>query len=338
MENNAGEYVSLGPWGGKDGEPWSYIARGSVSQIIVHHGDIIDSIIFQSQTGVGSLEYSDKFGGPGGVRTDKVCIHTPAEYLTAIDISYGLYFGHTVISSLRFQTNLAEYGPFSANKAGSVSSSSIPIESGEVVGFHGFTGKYLNALGFYIKPKSSTSPPCPINDWAAIQHQIMKMVVPRDPGPWGAALGKQWDDGVFSAVKQVRVHLASDVNVIRSVQFKYQKADGEVVWSPRHGGPGGGLVKRVILRMRKQTLQTIDVDGIDEMFVGMEGYYGPVEGKSGIEAITSISFYTNRGLYGPYGEEMGKSFTSALCGGKAVGFFGRSGSYLNAIGIHMEYP
>ncbi|XAR61764.1 hypothetical protein NMG60_11016275 [Bertholletia excelsa] len=177
-----GEYVSLGPWGGKDGEPWSYIASGSVSQIIVHHCDVVVSIIFQSETGVGSLAYSDKFGGPGGVRTDKVCIHTPAEYLTAIYISFGLYFGHAAISSLRFQTKLAEYGPFSANKAGSVSSSSIPIESGEVVGL------------------------------------------------------------------------------------------------------------------------------------------------------------SRKGLYGPYGEEMGESFTSALCGGKAVGFFGRSGSYLNAIGIHMEYP
>ncbi|XAR61765.1 hypothetical protein NMG60_11016276, partial [Bertholletia excelsa] len=282
--------VSLGPWGSKDGEPWSYIARGGVSQILVHHGYVIDSIVFQSQTGDGSLEYSDKFGGPA------VCIDTPAEYLTAIHISYGVFSRHTVISSLRIQTNLAEYGPFGANRAGSVSSSSIPIESGEVVGFHGLSGNYLEALGIYIKPKSCISRPRPIKDWAAIQHQIVKMVVPRDPGPWGAALGKQWDDGVFSTVKQVRVLLASDVNVIRSVQIKYQKANGEVVWSPRHGGPRGG---------------STEVGGIDEIFVGIEGFYGPVGDKSGIQAVTLISFYTNRGLHGPLGVERGKYFSSA---------------------------
>lgn len=82
----------------------------------------------------------------------------------------------------------------------------------------------------------------------------------------------------------------------------------------------------------------IRVDGTSEFLVSVEGFYGPVEGKNGCEAIKCITFYSNKRRYGPYGgEEIGTHFSSAQSVGKIVGFFGRAGSYLNAIGVHMEY-
>lgn len=82
----------------------------------------------------------------------------------------------------------------------------------------------------------------------------------------------------------------------------------------------------------------IKVDGTSEFLVSVEGFYGPVEGKNDCEAIKSITFYSNKRRYGPYGgEEIGTHFSSAQSAGKIVGFFGRAGSYLNAIGVHMEY-
>ena len=41
--------------------------------------------------------------------------------------------------------------------------------------------------------------------------------------------------------------------------------------------------------------------------------------------------------YGPNGDEIGQAFTSSVAPGRVVGFHGRSGAYLDAIGVHMEY-
>ena len=81
----------------------------------------------------------------------------------------------------------------------------------------------------------------------------------------------------------------------------------------------------------------IKLDASTEYLVGIMGFYGPVEGNDGFEALRSITFYTNSGKYGPFGNEIGHAFTSSASKGKVVGFFGRSGVYLDSIGVHMEY-
>ncbi|KAI3762848.1 hypothetical protein L1987_53290 [Smallanthus sonchifolius] len=58
--------------------------------------------------------------------------------------------------------------------------------------------------------------------------------MPRDAGPWGAGGGKPWDDGVFSAIKQIRVH-EGELNVIYALQYEYLKKDGKSVLSKLHG-------------------------------------------------------------------------------------------------------
>lgn len=55
----------------------------------------------------------------------------------------------------------------------------------------------------------------------------------------------------------------------------------------------------------------------------------------GPSVIRSITFHTNKGRHGPYGEEQGTAFTSREKEGKIVGFHGRNGLFLDAIGIHM---
>lgn len=81
----------------------------------------------------------------------------------------------------------------------------------------------------------------------------------------------------------------------------------------------------------------IKLDASTEFLVGIMGFYGPVKGNDDYEALRSITLYTNNGRYGPFGEEIGTSFTSSASRGKVVGFHGRSGIYLDAIGVHMEY-
>lgn len=73
-----------------------------------------------------------------------------------------------------------------------------------------------------------------------------------------------------------------------------------------------------------------------EVLIRISGFYGPVS-KEERPAVKSLTFYTSRGQYGPFGEEIGTYFTSATTEGKVVGFHGRSGAYLDAIGVHMQH-
>ncbi|KAH7850537.1 hypothetical protein Vadar_034572 [Vaccinium darrowii] len=325
--------ISIGPWGRLVGEPWAYKADiGRVTHIIVRHGVIIDSISFQAEScdGFKPDESSDRFGGSGGHLTDKVCLIGPVEQLTAISLTLGEFAGQSVISSLSFHTNLNKYGPFGSKSGKSIS---IPIEGGVIFGFHGRAGRYLNAIGIYVAPKTTISWPIGDQDSAPTHLKAlssMNLSVQRDPGPWGAQRGRHWDDGVFQAIKQVIVRTGCAETtgniVIHGIQFEYEQRDGKPFLSPWHGSLSGGQ------------LHKIELDSSGEIILAIEGFYGPVKGTDGFEVITSMSIYTNRRKCGPFGgNEIGTHFSSMLSGGKAVGFFGRSGTYLNAIGLHMEY-
>ncbi|KAI3684839.1 hypothetical protein L6452_34066 [Arctium lappa] len=58
-----------------------------------------------------------------------------------------------------------------------------------------------------------------------------------------------------------------------------------------------------------ELLSMVNLDGTDEYLTGISGFYGPVKGYNGLEAITSITFHTNKRIHGPYGEESGVGYT-----------------------------
>lgn len=80
----------------------------------------------------------------------------------------------------------------------------------------------------------------------------------------------------------------------------------------------------------------INLNSSEEHLVGISGYYGLIDGKDEFEVLRSLSLYSNKGKYGPFGNETGHYFSSPT-GGKVVGFHGKSSMYLDAIGIHTEY-
>lgn len=73
------------------------------------------------------------------------------------------------------------------------------------------------------------------------------------------------------------------------------------------------------------------------MLTCISGFYGPINGYHGARVVKSLTFTTSRRKCGPYGEEIGAFFTSITTEGKVVGFHGRSGMYLDAIGVHMQH-
>lgn len=73
----------------------------------------------------------------------------------------------------------------------------------------------------------------------------------------------------------------------------------------------------------------------EEFLVSVSGHYSPVV-HGGSPVIRSLTFKSNRRMYGPYGVEEGMPFTFSMDGGQVVGFKGRSGWYLDAIGFYLS--
>ncbi|KAF3949947.1 hypothetical protein CMV_024242 [Castanea mollissima] len=318
------ENLKVGPWGGEDGKnSWSFKAnKGGISEIVIMQGWAIDAISFKSDDRSGTFQYSDKFGGNGG-KTEKIMIDWPREYLTSIIGTYQSVwpFGPVVIKSLHIITNVTKYGPYGYEFG---TPFSFLAEGGEIVGFHGRSECFVNSIGVYVK---SLIPFCASNPDYTMQQELddntMNVVVPRGVGPWGGNGGKQWDDGVFSSIHELHLHVGD--SAVHAIQLFYESSEGKIVRSQKHGGTGGDQIHKIKL------------DASTEFLVGIMGFYGPVKGNDDYEALRSITLYTNNGRYGPFGEEIGTSFTSSASRGKVVGFHGRSGIYLDAIGIHMEY-
>ena len=93
----------------------------------------------------------------------------------------------------------------------------------------------------------------------------------------------------------------------------------------------------IIQYLQVKLFLQIKLEYPNEVLICISGYYGSVSRDERPKVIRSLTFYTSRGKYGPFGEEMGTFFTSTTTEGKAVGFHGRSSSYLDAIGVHMQH-
>ncbi|KAL5710826.1 hypothetical protein ACHQM5_021340 [Ranunculus cassubicifolius] len=137
-------------------------------------------------------------------------------------------------------------------------------------------------------------------------------------GPWGGAGGRPFEDGVFSGIRKISVY--RDDYVVHSIVIEYDRSGKSIL--KKHGGDGGDIVNEVYF------------DYPIECLISISGFYGVFDGH---EVVKSLSFYTNDGSYGPFGNEAGLFFSSREVDAIIVGFHGRSGLYLDAIGVVREY-
>lgn len=74
----------------------------------------------------------------------------------------------------------------------------------------------------------------------------------------------------------------------------------------------------------------------DERFVSVHGYYSDISTWGDpATVIRSLTLETNRKTYGPFGVEEGTKFSFPIMGTDIVGVYGRSGLYLDAIGLYL---
>ncbi|KAK9922029.1 hypothetical protein M0R45_030512 [Rubus argutus] len=137
---------------------------------------------------------------------------------------------------------------------------------------------------------------------------------------FGGTGGSQyWDDGLYHGVREITLHFNTHIN---SIAVGYYK-NGENINAEKHGGDGGNPI-------------TITL-AADEFIKNVSGYI--VDGTHWGTAdyvIRSLKFQSNIREYGPYGDEEGNPFTFIVNpGDKIIGFFGRNGSHLDAIGFHV---
>jgi len=72
-----------------------------------------------------------------------------------------------------------------------------------------------------------------------------------------------------------------------------------------------------------------------EILTKIHGYCGSFN-QLGPNLVRSLSFESNKKTYGPFGVEQGTYFSVPLTGAKIVGFHGRCGWYIDAIGVYLK--
>ncbi|XP_044474537.1 jacalin-related lectin 3-like isoform X1 [Mangifera indica] len=339
--------LSYGPWGGSGGSTFDDGTFSGIRQINISRNVGIVSIRVCYDHD-GQAVWGSKHGGTGGFRNDRVIFDYPYEILTHMTGTYGplMYMGPNVVKSLTFHTTKGKHGPFGEEQGLSFTHK---VNEGKIIGFHGKEGLFLDAIGVHVTEGQITPQSHPVSNaihqsigriaeidnpqWSnkllvakqgqteEVAYAVIKEPSPFGPGPWGGDGGRPWDDGVFSGIKQIFVTRAE---AIQSIQIEYDR-NGQSLWSIKHGGSGGAFTHRIKLEYPHEVLNCLS------------GYYGPVSTDNKSKVIKSLTFYTSRGKYGPFGEEVGTYFTSTTTQGKVVGFHGRSSYYLDAIGVHVQH-
>ncbi|CAN7001024.1 hypothetical protein BRARA_E02508 [Brassica rapa] len=121
-----------------------------------------------------------------------------------------------------------------------------------------------------------------------------------------------WDDGKHAKVNKVQITYD---DVIYSIQVTYA---GTALQSQRRGSVGPKTAEFTL--------------GPDEYITALSAYGKTLSTQ---DVITSLTFTTNKGTYGPYGNKTGYQISAPEGTGKQIaGFLGTSGNVLNSIDVH----
>ncbi|XP_010493719.1 PREDICTED: myrosinase-binding protein 2-like isoform X2 [Camelina sativa] len=138
-------------------------------------------------------------------------------------------------------------------------------------------------------------------------------------GPVGGNMGGVFDNGVFDGVKKITI--GKDIDCVSYIKIEYEK-ERKIV-THEHGTIRGEL-------------QEFAVDYPKESITSVGGSYDNVSRYNTV-LITSLIFKTSYGRTSPtFGYSYGEEFMlEGENGGKLIGFYGRSGQAIDAIGAYF---
>ncbi|KAF7027329.1 hypothetical protein CFC21_039374 [Triticum aestivum] len=137
-------------------------------------------------------------------------------------------------------------------------------------------------------------------------------------GPCGGPGGDVWKMDVRGGDRIVKVILWH-AGAVDAISVSYER-DGRIEQTEHWGKPEGRQRSEICLEP-------------DEYLTGMKGHAGEFGGSYLVGALTLVG---NRRSFGPYGTRKGAPFELPAAGGRIIGFHGRSGGLVDALGIYVE--
>ncbi len=283
--------------GGPNGNPFSDPEPRSGARILevnIRAGEHVDSLQF-----VYGLPDGSSYEGPrhgGGAGAGNVFRLDNDEYIVGISGRSGDY-----IDSIRFITNKRS-SPIYGGRGGARDYSLQVPAGNQAIGFTGRSGNYLDAIGLTYMPRRTG-----MSRTSRGAERVGQTVT---AGGSGGSAFADLEIPAEARIAEVRVGTGEWLD---SIQAIYVLPDGRYMEGTRHGGGGGSI-------------RSFRLDS-DEYITGLSGRYG--------QYVDSIQIHTNKRssqLFG--GSGGGRDYRIDVpVGNQAVGFFGRAGNALDAIGL-----
>jgi hypothetical protein len=271
-----------------------------ILEIQIRAGDTIDAIqaiylMPDGRTAPGP-QHGGRGGNPGVFRLDS------DETILGISGRYG-----NTVDSLRFHTN-KRTSPLFGGRGGD-RDYRIDVPNGsQFAGFTGRSGNTIDAIGLALISGYDMNN----RRGAGLSNQPGSQQVMETEIAGGRG-GSPFSDRDFPpGTRLVEIRIASG-DTVDSIQGIYQIPNGRIVEGARHGGGGGRVTS---LRLDS-----------DEFVIGLSGRYG--------DTIDSMRIQTNKRASQQFGGRGGdRDYRIDVPGrNQAIGFVGRSGSLLDAVGL-----
>nr|ADV38315.1 mannose/glucose-specific lectin [Litchi chinensis] len=141
-------------------------------------------------------------------------------------------------------------------------------------------------------------------------------------GPWGGNGGSSWSYNPSGSVI-TGVFVRFSAGRLISIYFKSTNvSSGTSTYSDKFGGYDSNTADYT----------EVLVDWPEEYFTSISG---TAVTSNGLETVQSLTFHTTKGTRSPNGNTNGTPFSIPMEGAQIVGFFGRAGEYVDAIGINV---
>ncbi|KAL5847639.1 hypothetical protein ACOSQ3_011163 [Xanthoceras sorbifolium] len=136
---------------------------------------------------------------------------------------------------------------------------------------------------------------------------------------WGGDGGTEWNYQPNGPITEI---IVSHGYFIDAISFKSVDGEGKVHSSDKYGGDGGTKDIVILINWPREYLIKIS---------------GTLTTCRGFPSIGSLCFDTNLKKCGPFGHTNGTPFEFSVKDGVIVGFHGRFGTYVNAIGVYIKH-
>ncbi|KAG2302178.1 hypothetical protein Bca52824_030829 [Brassica carinata] len=303
---DTGSLGGVAPLGGKNGAAFDDGVFEGVKKITVgKEGSPFNCISYIKIEYEKEGKFESREHGTIRGELQEFLVDYPNEYITSVGGSYDHveYYETVLIKSLVFKTNTGKTSPV---LGGTTAGTEFMLEGkngGKLIGFFGFSGQALDAIGAYFG-------------------------LPGGVGPRGGKNGAAFDDGIFIGVKKITVAIeGSPFNCISYIKIEYEK--DRQLEIREHGTIRGDL-------------KEFSVDYPNEYITSVGGSHDHVLYYETV-LVKSLIFKTNTGRTSPVlggvtvsGKPAGTEFLlEGKRGEKLLGFFGRSGQALDAIGAYF---